>query len=355
MNLIPNNLGEVSCAILNGKTFIVGISPISKLSQNIILADDVTVIESQSIIPIIISKIKPLTIIKTKTHVYKGTLINQTDKVATIELGNGRILTTEYDLIESQPFPSHQLQLNGKNYEKKNIRLQIAYNNGLDYEVISHVAKLDNFSITIWQQIKLTNNLPFDLTDLKNLLVSFQKTNHIGVKMIQMQSISRTQSTVEEISAPIDLGPIKLLPAKSTINVSGSKPIILDIINTYVEIDLDVAKLNSTLELSPKNHVLYPSTIYINDSISKLPMASFDVPLQLPGSVFFANLGITTSVSVRKKIVDKTSYLITLSSNVDHPILIRISGYQLHGRKDIYILPPHEMHTFKGVIPIDTQ
>ena len=354
MKSISDSLRGVSCAILGNRTFIAGVLKILDFSQGSILADDVNIISTQTPIPIVISKIKPMTTIKIKNDFYTGTLMQQTDRTATIELPNGTILTTEYDTIETQPFASHRFERNVDNYKNQNITVQLIYNNGLDYQVVSHLINLDNSSIIVRQQVKLTNNLPFDLINLTNVSISFQKAHSDHAEMSQMRTFSAIQSTIEEIGAPISLGSVPFLPAKSTINLTLLKPTILDIINTFVDIDFNQSQLYSTLELSPKNHTLYPSVIYINDSTSKLPVAQFSVPLQLPGSVFLANLGVTTSVSIRKKVADKQSYAITLTSNVSHPTKVRIMGYQLLGRIDIHVLPPHKTQTFTGSLPKGT-
>ena len=352
MDSISRNLDGFSCAILGNQTFIVGNLQITEPFKGYIYADECMITKNGTKVPLIVSRIEPITTVKTMKNSYKGKLIQKTEKTATIELDNGTAITTKYDSIETQPFPSHQFSVDGDT----DLNLQLSYIKGLDYEILSHLIKKTESSLIIRQIIKLTNNLPFALTNIENVLISFQKSSSNEVyaerkmAMSARQSVS-IESTVDEVGAPISLGPIDVLPAKRTINHHSIKPTIVDIVNTFVDVNLNESQLYSTLELSPKNNVLYPSKVYINDPTYNLPIASFNVPLQLPASIFTTNMGITTSVSVKKKVIDKDLYSITLVSNVDHPTQIRVMGYQLMDRIDIHTLPAKETQTFTGKIP----
>ena len=151
MDSISRNLDGFSCAILGNRTFIAGVLNIEDSLKGYIFADDFHIIDSETEIPLILSRIKPLTTVKTKNKSYKGTLIQKTDKTATIELADGSIITTEYETIATQPFPSHQFDID----KKINLKVQLCYRNGLDYEIISHLIKRNPSSMIVQQQVKL--------------------------------------------------------------------------------------------------------------------------------------------------------------------------------------------------------
>lgn len=360
--------GFVVC-ILNAGTYLTKTTSVTGQTQ--IMADDVQVFTDRSLKEPLVSRL-PMTTVRTlsesedREQGYTGYLQSSSSDVATLSTEVGTF-TTKYRNMTTEAYPTHTFGVDGT----QTVRLQVHFDDALSYEIPSRVLQVTDTAYVIEQQLRITNKLPFDITNAPDLLISFQRRSRYVYEMgasaqALMAKSAETKEVINEVAAPLSMGPIKQISQRSTITFNPLPPITLEIVGTFVDItlgsktatsSLDLINRGSTRPTSPRRAtsmegILYPSTVMIMNDFS-VPVATMQVGLQVPGSRFETNLGLTTSVSVLLSETTDTEYKVKVQSNVDKVLTIRISGWELRGRVDTHKLSPRSTQMFTGRLPPD--
>jgi len=371
-SIIPS---ECIVSILGSGTYITGKF---KVTGSISLPADKLYVYSNEKLAIPVTTTLPLTTVTTSKGLLVGRLRSVDRDIVTIVLQDGVVYSTKYKDMSTQPFATHVFSTD----HEQDIQLKILYKDGVSYKVISRVVSSSTDSYVIQQSVDLSNQLPFDLNDLQDLLISFQGNTHKtssrtlpASAMYEMKSQSLSapvDELMENVSKPINhfplesaglvvispVGKISKLPAFTCINLVLPKPVTLKVLRDFIDIEIQSYMCTSTLELSPLDGTLYPANITVDDQITGAPKAHIKVPLQVVGGSFETSLGTVTTVTVKSWKVDQDpldvkdqKYTVGLKSNSTRTENIRISGWILKGRTDVYQLVPGATSTFTGLIP----
>jgi hypothetical protein len=183
------------------------------------------------------------------------------------------------------------------------------------------------------------------------MIISFQQTHGDSATEYKVASAGPTVNT-EEIALPIVLGPIKSIPKKSTILYKLSKSVTLKEKDYIVEVDLDSKKANDVSLIVPSD-VVYPSIMYLNDEKTDLPVVQVKLPLRKPNEEFELSLGVSHLVVVKDAYLlkDEGEYKLIVQSLASHDLKLRVSGWRLLGRRDMFTLRAGETASFSGKIP----
>lgn len=355
MQALPAGL---TASIVNGTTYLTAIFEIDKEAS--FTADSVRVDGSATV-----TSLKPKTIVYEhdggRSDTLTGYLESNTDETVTLTLGGGTLATVKYKSFETLPYPTHNVTVDGK----KQVKVTLIFKDGLSCKVLSQVvssteSKNRDVTYIIQQRLQITNNLPFEVADLKDLQVSFQEPRRSyydrealmasAPRAAAAQSMSK--DIVEEVAAPVSLGPVAVIPKQSIVTFSSFKLVTVDVKQVYTDIALGGSQASTTLALSPRDGTLLPSIVYINNDLG-VPIVSFSVQLQRQGSTFETSMGSNTNVDITNWDVTDEKYSVDVKSNVDRPQIVRISGWQLNSRKDTYPLPGKATKTFSNTIPHD--
>ncbi|CAH6418662.1 Hypothetical protein POVN_LOCUS381 [uncultured virus] len=328
-------------AIMGRETTMTGLYTVG-VGTSTLSADDLEV-EVKTGPPLkgpLISK-RPLTVVHQENlQSCTGYLESNSGGYATLEQEDGSQLVTKFTHLRTEPFRTFTFET----VEEQMVRLTFKYHDGLSCEVKTRVLSSEDATIVLQQYLNVTNNLPFDIKDTKALIVSFQQRRDYdifesAVPLAAAAKMSYIDETAQELSLSVNVGAVELLPKKSTTSFAPMSKIPLRILDRYADVQLGGKTVTQTLSLRQGGSAtLFPSSATLNDAKTDLSLITFKVPRSIPGDEFEVNLGILPGVQIKEFVVNETSYRVTVKSNLAYDTKLRISGWQLKGRKDIFPL-----------------
>lgn len=340
MNIFKDSV----CSVLGAKTYFeLELKGEGKALE--MRADDVRVTSKEPLDEPVSSKL-PVAIVQYQQNRYTGHLLNSPHGSSNVSLitDAGSRVETIYDTLITDLHPTFTF----KPKQDQIVSVRLTYDHGFVCGVISDVVDLNEKTIIIRQHLQLTNNLPFDVCNLKDVQVLFQESHPHACDSWGDGSAevkSPIDDVTNEIGAPINLGAIKVIPKFSTQLYPIGSDVKLDVVETYHDLRLRYTNMNIVLVVTPKT-TLYPSKITIVNPETKLVRASFNTNLQIKDSTFETHLGATTGVIVKENNVDEKGFKITLTSILDRAIKVRVAGFELKGRTKILNLEPRQTQTF---------
>lgn len=339
-------------SILNSGTYLTGTFQSNGKME--VMADDVRVESDRSLKELVVAKLPKTTVYRKEEETIVGYMQSSNSERVTLSLDDGGTVQTKYSYFVTDPYKTYSFEVEAK----RTFQLQMRYEEGVDYEILSRVISSSDTAYVVQQQLRLTNNLPADLVDVSDLQISFQDRRRqysapmaMASRAQESKRASLMEDIAEEVATPISMGKLELIPKRSTITFEPWKPITLSVKNLYTDVSLDSSSATRTLELAPKEATLYPSNVLINKPTTNTPIASFNVPLQLKGGSFETSLGSSTGTTIKELVSTEKGYKLTIQSNITRPQKVRITGWKLEGRKDVYDLAPGTTKTFTGEYP----
>lgn len=353
----------VICSILQGSTYFSGDFSLS--GPVVLKAHDIQLISATKLKEPLISRAPLTTVILPPLSIERGggeggkTIEgyldpneNRSSKFITLTLQDGSRLTTKFEQMITEPYRTFTFTPN----DNQLISLELKYRDGLSFKVKSQIITSNDKVITVKQSLKLVSHFPCDISDIKDLRISFQpgRSNDYeryasAAPMLAARSAEEStqiKEAVGNIAAPVSLGPIDFLP-KMAAKYFDLPNVDLKIDDVYYDIYAQNLQVMMVFKLTPQS-TLYPSTIEVIDQQSKAPTLAFDVNLQIKDSTFEAEIGAAQGIQIKESVVEEHKFKITLISTLNVPVKIRIKGsYMFKGRVFEYTLPPQTTTIFE--------
>lgn len=299
-----------------------------------------------------VTSVSPVTTaILASNEVISGYLEHKSDETVTLRTQDGILTTTKYNRLVTDLYKTHYCDI------VRPVQINVIFNRGLVASVSSVVVSSTGSTYVIEQYVKIVNKLPYNLTNIKDLQISFQDTGvrhrrSLTTAMAEVESKLTTPKEVEESSNIISLGSVPVMERDTTTTFPPSKGIVITVKERYTTVNLDSPSLVTTeVVMVNGDTTLLPSRVYFNNE-NGIPMMSFEVSTQSPRSIFEVNMGSNTNVTVLRSEKDYDKYVMEIASNIDRRQSIRVTGWSLEGRKDVFVLEPRETKILEGRMPL---
>src|SRR5581483_8566559 len=194
---------------------------------------------------------EPLTCHYQKTVLDDGTegyLISEdlaSNGSVTLDRPDGTSLTTKSKRTVRQKYPTYTFATE----EKQNVQIRLLFYSGIKYEITSQLSSGQGLSsgATIRQTFSISNKTSYDLEDIKDTILSFQNSRGSRREdLATLESKAVDMSPAEEVSAPIKLGPLKMIGKYTSVTLDPPRSVEIKILSEYVDIFLGQSNCNAT-------------------------------------------------------------------------------------------------------------